>query len=195
MKSLLLLSAAMLAASLPLRRDDLARPPGEHDWAVDPVHSSVMFRVKHANAAFFKGMFETIEGKVTIDPADPAAGSVELTIPVASIDSNSEPRDDHLKGPDFFNAKENPTISFRSTKIVADGDSLLVTGELSMAGKQQTITIPVEKTGEGEFRGKRVGYTTTFAVQRSQFGMTYGVAKNVLGDEVTLMIDLELVQS
>ncbi len=193
MKTLLVvpLAAALFAFPTPPAGAETVR--GEHDWQVDTGHSSVVFRVKHANAAWFKGSFDVIQGKVTLDPANPEAGSVQLTIPVASVDSNDAKRDDHLKAPDFFNAKENPEITFTSTKIAKNGAALAVTGKLAMAGKTKEVTIPVEKVGEGEFFGKRVGYSSTFTIKRSEFGMTYGVDKNALGDEVTLMIDLELV--
>lgn len=193
MKTLLVVPFAFALLTLPTPPAGAETLRGEHDWNVDPGHSSVVFRVKHANAAWFKGTFDVIEGKVTLDPAKPEAGSVQLTIPVASIDSNDSKRDDHLKAPDFFNAKENPEITFTSTKIAKNGAALAVTGKLAMAGKSKEVTIPVEKVGEGEFYGKRVGYSSTFTIKRSEFGMTYGVDKNVLGDEVTLMIDLELV--
>lgn len=194
MKALLLLPAVLALFPLSAPQPAAGAPRGDHDWVVDPVHSSVVFRVKHANAAWFKGTFDAISGALTLDPQNPAAGSVTLTIPVDSVDTNDKKRDDHLKAADFFNSKENPEITFRSTKIAGSGDRLSVTGELAMAGKKQQITIPVEKVGEGEFYGKRVGWTTTFTIKRSDFGMTYGVDKNALGDEVTLMIDLEMTQ-
>ena len=195
MKSLALLPVVVLAATLPFPRPvDTALPRGDHDWAVDAVHSSVVFRVKHANASYFKGSFDHVEGKLTLDPAAPAKGSVELKIAVDSIDTNDAKRDGHLKGADFFSAKENPEITFKSTKIEGKGDTLQVTGDLTMCGKTNSVTVPVTKVGEGEFHGKRVGYSATFMVQRSKFGMTYGLEGGVLGDDVTLMIDLELTQ-
>jgi polyisoprenoid-binding protein YceI len=167
---------------------------GEHDWAVDGVHSSVVFKIKHCNASWFKGAFDTIDGAVTLDPAKPEAGSVKLTIPVDSIDTNNKQRDDHLKNADFFNSKENPAITFQSTKITKKGNAYEVTGDLALAGKSKSITIPVEYIGEGEMHGRRAGYSTTFTIERSDFGMTYGIDGDALGDAVTLMIDLELIQ-
>ena len=194
MKTLLLLPIGLAIFAFPAP-DAVATPPrGEHDWVVDPVHSSVAFRVKHANIAFFKGTFDVINGRITLDPAKPEAGSVELTIPVDSVDTNDKKRDDHLKAPDFFNAKENPEITFRSTKIEKKGDALEVTGDLAMNGKKKSTVIQVAKTGEGEFMGKRVGYEAKFTIKRSDFGVDYGVAEKTLADEVTLMIDLELAQ-
>jgi polyisoprenoid-binding protein YceI len=194
MKTLLLLPFSLALFSLPAAPTATGAPLGEHDWVVDPVHSSVVFKVKHAGASWFKGSFDVINGTITLDPSKPEAGSVKLTIPVDKVDTNDDKRDAHLEGPDFFNVKENPDITFTSTAIAKKGDQLAVTGDLSMAGKTHSITIPVEKVGEGEFYGKRVGYSSTFTVKRTDFGMTYGVEGNALGDEVTLMIDLELIQ-
>lgn len=194
MKTLLLLPVTFALFALPTLNPSHA-PLGEHDWVVDAGHSSVVFRVKHASASWFQGTFDKIEGVVTFDPAKPEATSVNLTIPVASIDTNDEKRDAHLKNEDFFNAGENPTIAFQSAKVAKKGESLEVTGTLSMAGKSKEITIPVEFTGTGEFYGKRAGFMTTFPIKRSDFGMTYGVGEKSLGDEVVLQIALETVQA
>ncbi len=194
MKSLLFLPAILVAVSLPVSEPVVVTEPlGENDWVVDSGHSGCVFRVKHANASWFLGTFDKVAGKVTIDPSAPEKGSVELTIPTESVDSNDKQRDGHLMSPDFFNGKENPEITFKSTKIKANGKDLEVTGDLMMAGKKNSITINVDYVGEGEFRGTRRGYMTTFAVKRSDFGMTYGVQKNMLGDEVHLTVSLELV--
>ena len=108
------------------------------------------------------------------------------------MDTNDKKRDDHLKSPDFFNSKENPEITFTSTKIAKKGDLLEVTGDLAMAGKKKSVTMAVEKTGEGELMGKKIrGWMSTFTIKRSEFGMTYGVDQKALGDEVTLSIALE----
>ncbi|MFN3241965.1 MAG: YceI family protein [Planctomycetota bacterium] len=196
MKSLLLLPALLVAVSLPMTTSvDLPETMGANDWVVDSGHSGCVFQCQHAGAAWFLGTFDRVAGKVTLDPKAPQDGSVSLTIDVESIDTNDAKRDGHLKSPDFFNAKENPEITFRSTKIAADGKHLKVTGDLSMAGETKSITIPVKWTGDGEFHGKRRGYLAEFAVKRSAFGMNYGVAQNVLSDDVKLMVSLELTQA
>ena len=193
MKSLLILPFSFVLFALPTAPPSTL-PVGEHDWTVDPGHSSVVFKVKHANAAWFKGSFDVINGTVSLDPSKAEAGSVQLTIPVDSVDSNDKGRDDHLKNADFFNAKENPEITFKSTKIQKKGEAYEVTGDLALAGKSKSTTLKVEYIGAGEMRGKRMGYSTTFTIKRSDFGMNYGVDAKALGDEVTLMIDLELIQ-
>ena len=197
MKTLLLLPVALALFTFPGHGDHAAAvPPGDNDWAIDPVHSSVVFRVKHANASWFQGTFDSITGQISLDPSKPEAGSVTISIPVDSIDTNDKKRDDHVKGPDFFNSKENPTIAFKSTKIAKKADTqFTVTGDLEMAGKKQSVSLTVEKTGEGEMMGKVSGWMTTFTVKRSDFGMKYALDKGTLGDEVTLMIGLEAKQA
>lgn len=192
MKSLLLVPFAFACLWPTTAVVEPAAPRGEHDWVVDGVHSSVVFRVKHAGASWFKGTFDTIEGTISLDRSKPEGGSVQLKIPVDSVDTNNKQRDDHLKNQDFFKSKENPDITFKSTKIAKKGEQFEVTGDLAMAGKTKSITIPVEYVGEGEMQGKRIGYSTTFTIKKADFGMTYGGP--ALGDDVTLMIDLELIQ-
>lgn len=195
MKAILILPVLLSALALPTTAP-VAVPAGEHDWTVDSAHSSVAFRIKHANTSWFMGAFDSIEGDVSLDPAKPEAGKVSLTIPVDSLHTNSKKRDDHLKSPDFFNSKENPKITFASTKIAKKSDTTFeVTGDLELAGKKQSIKIAVEKTGGGEFMGNQItGWLAQFEIKRSDFGMTYGVAEKTLGDEVQLTISLEVTK-
>lgn len=192
MKSLLLLPVLFAAFAVP--STGRPAPAGDHDWVVDTSHSSVVFRVKHAGISNFYGSFDEIRGTVSLDPQAPEKGKVAIEIPVDSVDTRDAKRDEHLKGPDFFNSKENPVIAFTSTKIEKQGEGLAVTGDLELAGKKKSITMVVEKTGEGDFFGPRIGYEAKFTIVRSEFGMNYGVAKNALGDEVALTIGLELVK-
>jgi polyisoprenoid-binding protein YceI len=201
MKTLLLLPFAFAYFALPTppiaataSTQPAPLPRGEHDWNVDTVHSSVHWKIKHAGASWSKGSFDTVTGSVTLDPKAPETGSVKLVIPTASVHSGDKKRDEHLLGPDFFNAKENPEITFTSTKIAKKGDALAVTGDLTIAGKKQSVTIDVAHVGDGDFFGKRRGYTSTFTIKRSDYGVSYGIDNGSLGDEVTLSIDLELVQ-
>jgi polyisoprenoid-binding protein YceI len=191
MKTLLLLPVLLAAWSLPVATP--AAPVRADDWVVDSVHSTVMFKVKHANATWFHGSFDVVEGSVSLDAKAPESGKVEITIPVDSVHTHDAKRDAHLKGEDFFKGKENPKITFKSTKIAKKGEALEVTGDLELAGAKKPVTMTVEKTGEGEFMGSKVvGWSSTFTIKRSDFGMTYGLAKNALGDEVTLTFGLEL---
>ena len=194
MKALLVVPVLLAMFAIP-ESESATLPRGEHDWVVDTGHSAVMFKIKHANAANFYAGFEVVEGSVTLDPASPGTGKVKLVIPIESIHTRDAKRDEHLKGPDFFNGKENPEITFVSTKIAKADDGVYdVTGDLEMAGEKRPVTMKVQKVGEGNFRGPRIGYETSFTIQRSKFGMNYGIAQNVLGDEITILASLELIK-
>jgi len=195
MKSLLLLPV-LFAASLPLvAPQDPAAPAGQHDWVVDPVHSSMMFRIKHADSAWFYGSFDSIEGTVRLDPNAPETGKVELAIAVDSVHTHNTKRDDHLKSPDFFNSKENPKITFTTTAIAKKGETYEVTGELQIAGVKKSQVLVVEKTGEAPFHGElRSGWSTAFTIKRSDYGMKFGLDDKSLGDDVTMWISLSTIQ-
>lgn len=193
MKSLIVLPLALVGLSvLPRSEAVVAAPAGA--WAVDGVHSSVMFKIKHAGAAWFYGTFSQIEGEMNVDADKPENSKVGFKVAAESVSTRNDDRDKHLRGPDFFNAKEHPSITFTSTKVSKKGDGFEVVGDLELCGKKKSVTATVTKTGEGEFRGKRVGFEATMTIKRTDFGMDYGVAKNVLSDEVVVTISAECVE-
>ena len=125
LRSFLLLPALLPALAFGLRHQDEADTVDLRTgttFAVDAMHSSVLFRVSHLKAGVFWGRFNDIKGTFKIDDNDLTDSFVKVTIPVESVDTNSKDRDKHLLGPDFFNAKEYPTISFESSKIERAGD-------------------------------------------------------------------------
>jgi polyisoprenoid-binding protein YceI len=167
-------------------------PPVPQEWQIDGAHSSVVFKVKHVNATWFYGTFANVTGAVALD-ADAAQCKFAVTIAADSIDTRNDDRNKHLKGPDFFDVKQYATIAFKSSKVKVDGDSYLVDGELNMHGVRRPLQVTIAKTGESDSMGKRVGFETTFTIKRSDFGMTYGLAKNGIGDEVALTIAIECI--
>lgn len=195
------LLAAVVAAAAPFAAGVApAAPPAEYEYAVDPVHSSLLFKVKHANAAWFYGVFAKATGGFTIDPRAPEKSKVEITVDAASLDSRDEKRDTHLRSPDFFDVKQYPEITFTSSKVTkvagaAAGETYEVAGDFELRGEKKPLTLTVVKTGEGEFHGKRAGYETTFTVKRSDFGMTWGIADKTLGDDVTVIASIEGVET
>src|SRR5262245_34364655 len=130
----LLLCTAALAAAFAVRSTPVTAPPGEHTWTIDPVHSPVMFKIKHMQTTWFYGMFKTISGSFTIDPEHPADGKVEVKIDAASVDTRSEDRDKHVRGSDFLDAKQYPDITFTSQKLQRDGDDWTIDGHLTVNG-------------------------------------------------------------
>jgi polyisoprenoid-binding protein YceI len=163
-------------------------------FKIDPVHSSIAFSIKHLGVTDFYGRFNDISGQVVFDNADPSKSSVEVSIPVESIDTHNEKRDQHLKSPDFFNAKQFPMIVFKSKTVEGDGDTYTATGDLTLHGVTKPLTLEIKrgpdgKGTEGEIRG---GGKTTFTIKRSDFGMTF--MPDALGDEVMVGLSLEGVK-
>jgi polyisoprenoid-binding protein YceI len=166
-----------------------ARAADEHK--VDPVHSSVVFRVTHAGIGAVYGRFNDFTGTLAMDDADPSKSAVNFEVQVNSVDTHQEKRDAHLKSPDFFNAKQYPTITFKSTAVKKSDkpNTLDVTGDLTMHGTTRSITLPVEIVGKGNFMGQsRVGVESIFTVKMTDFGFKGNPG---VGDEVKLLVALE----
>jgi polyisoprenoid-binding protein YceI len=163
-------------------------------YEIDPIHSSVVFKIRHLNVADFYGRFNEIKGSVSFDKDSPEKSSVTAEVPVESVDTHNDKRNQHLKSPDFFNAKQFPTISFKSTKVEKSGDAFKVTGDFSLHGVTKPITVDFKKVGEGKgMQGEmRIGGGTEFTVKRSDYGMTF--MQNGIGDEVTIILSLEGVK-
>jgi polyisoprenoid-binding protein YceI len=161
--------------------------------AVDSVHSSVMFKVKHMDIAHFYGAFKNVTGEIDLDDKNPIAGSVMIEVDAESIDTRNEGRDRHLKSQDFFSVKEFPKITFKSKAVAKKGEAWEVVGDLTMHGVTKPLTVMVTPTGtmDDPKMGKKSGYETEFTIKRSDFGMTYGVDKKALGDQVLVMLALE----
>jgi len=161
-------------------------------FKIDPVHSSVVFKIKHANVSYVYGRFNTVAGTFTLDGDK---STVEAAAPIASVDTNNPKRDEHIKGPDFFNAKQFAEVSFKSTKIESKDGKLSVTGDLTLHGVTKSITVPLEVFGQGPGMGPgevRAGIGGEFTVKRSDYGMDKMLP--MIGDDVTLMIALEGVK-
>src|SRR3954447_1909898 len=129
-RSFLAVLALGLVSSLSSGRPGIA---GEA-YTADPVHSTLVFRVKHMNATDFWGRFNTINGSFTLDDANPAGCQFEFKVKADSVDTGNGARDKHLKGPDFFNVVQFPEISFKSQSVKQAGTGYEVTGDLTLHG-------------------------------------------------------------
>jgi polyisoprenoid-binding protein YceI len=183
----ILLGLAWPGASSPARAAET--------YKVDPLHSSLLFRVKHLNVGHIYGRFTEFSGSFTFDDKDPAACSLSMEVNVDSLDSAVAKRDQHLKGPDFFNVKQFPTMSFKSSKMKAvDARTYEVTGDLTLHGVTRPVTVQLERIGTGKGMGgeTRTGFETTFTIKRSDFGMKYMIP--AIGDEVKVIVAVEGIQ-
>ncbi|TWU55878.1 YceI family protein [Rubripirellula reticaptiva] len=169
----------------------VTRPASAADYVLDDQHTSVVFAANHFGYSYTYGMFGKYKGDFSIDMENPATGKFQFSIDAASIDTKSEKRDEHLRGPDFFNAKQFPEISFQSTSIVADGKKLSITGNLTMHGVEKPIVLPLTYlgAGKGPYGKERIGFAGSFKVNRSDFGIKAFVPN--VSDEISLIISFE----
>lgn len=164
-------------------------------YTIDNVHSSVLFKIRHAGTSNTYGRFNTVSGSYTIDDENAANSSISLEIDAASVDTNSEGRDKHLRSPDFFSVKQFPKITFTSTKIEKTAGGYHATGELDLHGVKKEIAFDFVKVGEGTLRDKPIsGYEGKLSFKRSDFGMTKYVAEGTIGDEVEIIVSVEGAQ-
>ena len=168
----------------------------QETYNIDPVHSQPSFEVQHMGFSIQRGSFMKSTGKVTIDRAT-KKGSVDVTIDATSIRTIDPRLDTHVKSPDFFNVEKYPTISFKSTDLVFDGDRVVeVNGELTLLGITKPVVLKVtnERCGEHPINKKPMcGAEATTTVKRSEWGMKYGLPRAV-GDDVRIVIPIEAYQ-
>ncbi len=181
----------MAATTLALMAFTTARPAAADNYTLDDQHTSIVFAANHFGYSYTYGMFGKYRGDFSIDMNNPAAGKFQFAIDAASLDTKSAKRDEHLRGPDFFNVKQFPEITFQSTRIVAERKKLKVTGNLTMHGVKKQIVLPLTYVGAGKgpYGNERIGFYGSFKVKRSEFGITTFVPN--VSDEITLMISFE----
>ncbi len=163
---------------------------------VDAVHSSVLFKVLHLGASYNWGRFNDFSGTISLDAAKPENSSVEFTIKTASVDTNNSKRDDHLRGPDFFLAKQFPAATFKSKTVKKTGEKTWdISGDLTIRGVTKPASFTFNHVGTGKNQaGKEIlGGETSFKFKRSDFGVSYGIPN--IGDEVELVISMEAIQN
>jgi polyisoprenoid-binding protein YceI len=168
-----------------------AVPALADDYVIDGMHSGVNFKISHLGLSWIHGRFDNFTGNFTIDPADPGKSSFTLNIKADSIDTNNQKRDDHLRSPDFFNVKQFPAITFKSTSVKAAKDGFQVTGDLTMHGQTKSVTFTLVGGKPAEFpKGvQRTGYSTDLVLKRSEFGIEKFT--EMLSDEVHVAVSFE----
>ncbi len=166
------------------------------EFKIDGVHSAAIFKVQHLGVSQSYGRFNTIEGSFLIDKDKPEASSINVTIPIDSVDTNNASRDKHLKSPDFFSAKEFAKMSFVSKSVKKNADGTFeVAGDFMLRGQTKPLTVTVKDggIGKGMKGGEVAGFETTFSFKRSDYGMAFMVGP--VGEEVVVTIALEGARS
>ncbi len=193
MRSKLLVASLVLASAAGLAR-------GSEVYTVDPVHSTVAFKIRHI-VARAGGEFASFSGTITKDFNDLDQCGVEFRIQVASIDTHEPDRDEHLRSAEFFDAEKYPEITFLSHKVTKAGDNrFAVAGTLTMHGVSRPVTLTVIYLGEAQdpWGGTRAGWELETTLDRKEWGISWNKTLDngglILGDEVDVSIDLEVVK-
>lgn len=180
-----LLSTAPLSASAEMARYD-----------IDASHTVVAFLVGHVGYSSVLGRFSDVSGYFMYDPETQELGDVSVSVGLASIESDNDARDNHVQSGDFLDVENNPQMVFTANGGEAASETEgTVTGTLSLRGQESPLTLNVRlnKLAEYPFGHKKetVGISARGSVLRSDFGMDYGVANGLVGDEVSIIIETE----
>lgn len=167
-------------------------------WTIDPTHSQVEFVVRHLMVSKVRGRFTQVEGTITTAP-DPLASSAQASIDLASITTNNEQRDGHLRSEDFFSVDTHPKMTYRSTGLRRKGSEYVADGELTIRGITRPVELLVEVNGFGPdpYGGTRLGLSASGDIVRSEFGVNWNAALEgggtVVSDKVHLELEIEAV--
>ncbi len=183
-----------LASALAL----VAAPAFAATYTLDPGHTQVVFSWNHFGYSNPTAQFRSVEGTLDFDAAHPTKASVQVTIPLASVNSNVAKLDEHLQGEDFFDAAKYPSATFKSTKVEAGAGEgkLKVTGDLSLHGvtKPVVLDVAINKVGEHPMRkAGAAGFDATATIKRSDFGI--GKYAPMVSDDIHLRITTEAIEA
>ena len=166
-------------------------------WEIDAQHSNIGFAVKHAMVSTTRGQFAGFTGGATIDADNPEASTAWVEIDATTITTGNSQRDGHLQSPDFWDAANHPTITFKSTSAKLDGDDLITAGDLVIRGKSHPVEITWEFGGVAKdpFGTTKAGFDGTATIKRSDWDITYNAALEtggfLIGDKVKLVLEIE----
>lgn len=161
-------------------------------YKLDPLHTAVVWRVSHLGFSYPSGKFMNIDGTLVLDQKNLAASKVNVTIPVALVETGVPKLDEHLKNKDFFDAATYPTATFISNTVdVTSKDTMIVHGTLTLHGVSRAVDLDVRlnKLGDNHLKVPSAGFSATATIKRSDFGIDIGVP--MLADEVRLEIETE----
>jgi len=165
-------------------------------WQIDPVHSEVSFSVRHMMVSKVRGHFTDFEGTI-LTAEQPSDSSVVASIKLDSIDTRNAQRDGHIRSADFFDVELYPTMTYRSTSLVADGDNWTVEGELSLHGVTKSVPLRLELNGftADPYGGQRAGFSATAEINRRDFGIDISLPMDgggvVVGDKISITLEVE----
>ena len=167
-------------------------------WQIDPNHTAAQFSVRHLGVSTVRGAFTKVTGTVRHDPADPTKDSIDVTIDANSVDTRVEMRDNDLRSARFFDVQKYPTMTFHSKSVKVSGaGKLQITADLTIHGVTKEVVLdvdgPTEAIKDPMGKGQRMGASATTKVNRQDFGVS--ALPGVVGDEITITIDVEMTKT
>ena len=172
------------------------------DYKIDPTHSSVVFKVKHLAISSVPGRFTELSGTFSFDPTNVAASKAAASVSVPSINTADTKRDDHLKGPDFFDAAKFKDITFATTSIESTtGENFKAHGNLTIRGVSKPVVLDVTFGGAAKdpWGNERAAFTATTKINRKDFGLTWNktieTGALVVGDDVNITLEIEGIKA
>ncbi len=176
------------------------KTPPAH-YKVDPAHTQVLFKVRHMGISWVTGRFEAVDADIWVDPSNLSTFRVEAIIPVASIDTGNEKRDNHLKSADFFDGERYPQITFVSKEVKSvEGSRFTVVGDLTIKGITKPVTLNVEYLGQARdpWGNTRIAFLADGRIDRREFGLTWNKALEtggfLVGNEVRIQLEVQAIQ-
>ena len=164
-------------------------------WTIDKAHSDIFFTVRHMVITKVRGRFTKWDGTLTLDEQDWSKSHVEVSIDAASINTNDEKRDGHLKSADFLDAEKFPKLTFKSTKVEkASGDRLKVTGDLTIRDVTKSVTLDVEVLGKAKdpWGNNKIAFNGKVTILREEFGAKWNQALETGGVLVGKQVEIDL---
>jgi polyisoprenoid-binding protein YceI len=165
-------------------------------WQIDPNHTAAQFSVRHLAVSTVRGAFTKVKGSATYDPSDPSKLSLDATIEAASVDTRVDMRDNDLRSPNFLDVQKFPTITFHSRQAKSAGPGKLeLTGDLTIHGVTKEVVLDVDgptAAVKDPWGNQRIGASATTKINRKDFGVNG--APGVVGDDISITIDTELIQ-
>ncbi len=167
-------------------------------YTLDPSHTTVAFLITHVGYAKTLGLFEDVSGSLSFDQETNTVSDVAITVSTASVNTANQARDKHVRSKDFLSVKKHPEMTFTAVSAIIDTNGQgKITGELNLLGQVHPLVLDVQlnKADKYPFGHKKftLGVSAVGELLRSQYGMDYGVANNLVGDSVQMIIEVEAI--
>jgi polyisoprenoid-binding protein YceI len=170
------------------------------EFTLDKDHSHAGFQVRHI-VTKLQGEFKDLEGSFTFDEKNPASAAGKFVVKAASVNTNHEKRDTHLRSADFFDVEKFPTLSFESKKVTsAGGKKFLLNGDLTIHGVTRPVTFDMEFLGleKSPFGDYRAGFSATTKINRKDYGIVWNKVLDsggvLVGEEVEINMQVEAIE-